>query len=81
MSRNSYQTVLGFLGYAFILGIPTCCLPLGPPAKGRRRASPPPLGMAATSLKAELRAWMQNFEHVNGRGARLPCTRVLRACP
>jgi hypothetical protein len=37
--------------------------------------------MAATSLKAELRAWMQNFEHVNGRGARLPCARVLRACP
>ena len=81
MSRNSYQTVGIPTRIPRVCIHPTGCLPLGPPAKGRRRASPPPLGMAATSLKAELRAWMQNFEHVNGRGARLPCARVLRACP
>ena len=78
MSRNSYQTVLGFLGYAFILRV---ACPWVLPPKVDEGHPPPPLGMAATSLKAELRAWMQNFEHVNGRGAHLPCARALRACP
>ena len=64
--------------YPFILLV---ACPWVLPPKVDEGHPPPPLGMAATSLKAELRAWMQNFEHVNGRGARLPCTRVLRACP